>query len=147
MNIPSVAKPFVIGKGGSTLKRITTLSMTKILIPKKDLIEGKFVEIEITGDDQGIEMARNEIMEIVKKQLTNYRGKTMVQKFLFQFIYTQISALEKEKNVKIHVPPFHTMDDLNSSEEIVIVGDMDNVVSAVDQLNKQVDELVSYKES
>jgi DNA-binding transcriptional regulator/RsmH inhibitor MraZ len=118
--------------------------MTKIVIPKKDSNELDSVEIVITGDDEGIEMARSEIMEIVRKQISNYRGKTMVPKFLHQFIGPTISALEKDMNVKVHLPPLHGQNDQNISEEIVIVGEMDNVVSAVYKLNKIVAELVSF---
>jgi hypothetical protein len=139
-----MAKPFIIGKGGLTLKRIMSRSMSKIVIPKKDSNESESVEIVITGHDEGVEIARSEIMEIVRKQISNYRGKTMVQKFLLQFIGPAISALERDMNVKVHVPPIHGQNDQNLSEEIVIVGEMDNVLPAVDKLNKIVQELVSF---
>lgn len=114
--------------------------MTKIVIPKKDQNESKLVEIIISGDDQGVSIACDEIMEIVKKQTSNYREKVTVEQFLHQFLVPTIPAFEAENKVKIHIPPGYDQKDIN--EDIVIVGELDNVFVAVEKLNTIIKELV-----
>ena len=142
--IPNAAKAFVIGKGGTMLKKIIEHSMTKIAIQKNDQNDATEVQVDITGDEQGVAIAQNEIMEIVKKQTSNYRGKTSVDKFLHHFIGPKISELEKEYNVKIHVPPLYDQSEKVVNEEIVIIGEMENVFGAIEKLKGIVKDMVNF---
>lgn len=129
------------------LKRITARSMTKIVIPKKDQNELKLVDIVITGDEQGVSIAHQEIMEIVKKQTSNYREKIAVEKELHQFLVPGISTFERENNVKVHIPPGYDKNDKVVNEDVIIVGEMEDVIPAIDKFNIFVKELVRFLEN
>ena len=135
----------MIGKGGATLKRIIASTFTKIDIPKSDENETKFVEIVITGDDLGVELAREEIMAIVKKQTSNYREKVVVEKLFHRFLVPKISLFEKQNKVKIHIPPNYDRNEPDANEEILLVGEMDDVIAAVEKLKALVNEMVYFR--
>ena len=63
-------RPFIIGKGGANLKSLTSRTLTKIHIPRQQTDEeSESQTISITGDAQGVSLAKSEILELVTQKV------------------------------------------------------------------------------
>ena len=134
----------IIGKGGLKLEDITTRTKTKIFIPKNEEVDdgSKLTSVVIMGDEQGVVMAQNEIMDIVERHLSNYREKLVVENSLMKFISPSILGMEEEYDVKIHVPPVHVGREVKEHEDIVIVGKMEAVTQVLEKIKELIKDLV-----
>jgi hypothetical protein len=68
MPVPVSAKSKIIGSGGKNLKALTTKTMVKIDIARESRLDEDDEEVSdvtISGDADGIEMARKEIQAVV----------------------------------------------------------------------------------
>lgn len=110
----------IIGPGGSVRKDISARTGAKIQVPKPDMKlnsqeddDSVTVDVEIEGDPYAVELARMEIDKIVSARTpkVNLRLRDIPPEF-FPFLAgphnSRVDALQRDRDVQIHVPHFHT---------------------------------------
>ena len=118
--IPVSCRAHIIGQGGSVVKDISARTGAKIQVPKADKAlnsqeddDSVTVNVEIEGDPYAVELARLDIDKIVSSRtsIVNMRLKDIPPEF-FPFLAgphnSRIDALQKDRDLRIHVPHFHT---------------------------------------
>ncbi|KAL6714428.1 hypothetical protein ACLMJK_007851 [Lecanora helva] len=167
--IPSSVRPHIIGRQGAIIQGISKRTGARIQVPKAeenvapDMADDDSLTIDITieGDAVAAEMARREIEAIVNERTStvNMRLRDIPPEF-FPFIAgprnSKISALEDGRELKIHVPHYHTWSDRPPPQQpasgmplfvpsqhshILISGDRLAAQEARVQLERQVEEL------
>jgi hypothetical protein len=149
--VPSSVRPFIVGKQGAVLKRLTSETGTQIQVPKFDenLAESEDDEIiiTITGNLDDIQEAKCAIDAIVQERSLNYRKRLEIERSFHRLLSgankSNIKSLENEFDVKIHIPPFDTELSAEAKpNEIVIVGDRSKALQCEAKILKQFEELV-----
>ncbi|KAI9034108.1 hypothetical protein DFJ74DRAFT_5815 [Hyaloraphidium curvatum] len=137
--IPASARPHLIGAQGRTLKALVNKCLVEIQIPKQaprpdgeQLPEDddEETEITITGDVEGIEMARKDIEAIVMQRASKTTQKVAVPSQFHPFIQQGAAAISAETGARIHIPPLGTKGD----DDIIVNGDRDAVRKAASML-------------
>ncbi|KAK4190943.1 hypothetical protein QBC35DRAFT_376662 [Podospora australis] len=114
VSIPRNARPYIIGKGGATIKALQEKTGARIQMPKSDDSpapaddddEG-FVDVLVEGNAQQVVAAQNAILKLADEKAgsVNTRLKGIPAEF-FPFLAKNglINSLEEDKNVQIQVP-------------------------------------------
>ncbi|ODQ64417.1 hypothetical protein NADFUDRAFT_83891 [Nadsonia fulvescens var. elongata DSM 6958] len=162
--VPASVRYHIIGSKGSKLKAIIEKSQTQIQVGKRpedvreslettpaspvsgevdsDLEEEETIEVTLQGDDEGIRIAKDEIMAIVteRARTTVMKVKT-VQYKVFPFLSEIVQSLETSSDnaVKIKVPDYF---DNTKSDFITLSGDRPAVLEVKAKLEKAVEELL-----
>ncbi|KAI8905129.1 hypothetical protein EDD86DRAFT_249336 [Gorgonomyces haynaldii] len=122
--VPGNTIPFIIGKGGSHLKQLMETTGTRVQVPKRDAAQDEQVEIQLNGNQFGIEEAKKQIQAIVDERSARYNERFSIDRanhaFLFGPTLQQTQAYEDQFNVKIHVAPPEKKDD-----QIQIIGEQE----------------------
>lgn len=119
--IPLSVRPHIIGKQGAVVQGITKRTGARIQVPRAEelptpgLEDDDSVTIDVTleGDAVAAEMARREIESIVNERTStvNMRLRDIPEEY-YPFIAgphdARIRALEDGRQVKIHIPQYHT---------------------------------------
>ncbi|KXS20652.1 hypothetical protein M427DRAFT_66591 [Gonapodya prolifera JEL478] len=176
--VPTSVRPFIIGAGGKNLKSITQRCLVDINVPKQarreesDAVapsaedEDEDMEVTITGDVDGVEIARREILEIVSVRAAKSTARLTIPRIYHPFILREAPAISAISSVAIHVPTYASRrerekEQANGTEsaipprrrrdvkedqdpnEVVIVGERENVRKAADVLKTLVANLQS----
>ncbi|KAI4107368.1 MAG: hypothetical protein L6R37_001729 [Teloschistes peruensis] len=119
--IPLSVRPHIIGRQGAVVQAITKRTGARIQVPKAEETttneleddDSVTIDVEIEGDAVAAEMARREIESIINERTStvNMRLKDIPEEY-YPFIAgphnAGISALEKDRQVNVHVPQYHT---------------------------------------
>ncbi|KAL8681796.1 MAG: hypothetical protein Q9186_002111 [Xanthomendoza sp. 1 TL-2023] len=120
--IPLSVRPYIIGKQGSVVQGITKRTGARIHVPRAEEIatpgfddddDSVTIDVTIEGDAVAAEMARREIEGIVNERTStvNMRLRDIPEEY-YPFIAgphdTRIRALEDGRQIKVHVPQYHT---------------------------------------
>ncbi|KAL8666908.1 MAG: hypothetical protein Q9202_001148 [Teloschistes flavicans] len=119
--IPLNVRPHIIGRQGAVVQAITKRTGARIQVPKAegtatteiDDDDSVTIDVEIEGDAVAAEMARREIESIVNERTStvNMRLKDIPEEY-YPFIAgphnAQIRALEKDRQINVHVPQYYT---------------------------------------
>ncbi|KAL8903018.1 MAG: hypothetical protein Q9171_007539 [Xanthocarpia ochracea] len=119
--IPLSVRPHIIGKQGSVVQGITKRTGARIQVPRAeetatphdDDDDSMTIDVTIEGDAVAAEMARREIESIVNERTStvNMRLRDIPEEY-YPFIAgphdARIHALENGRQVKVHVPEYHT---------------------------------------
>ena len=119
--VPLNVRPYIIGKQGAVVQDIQKRTGARVQIPKAegtaspnvDDDDSLTIDITIEGDAVAAEMARRDIENIINERTStvNLRLRDVPAEF-FPFIAgphnSRINALEEGRQVKIHVPHYHT---------------------------------------
>lgn len=118
--VPASCRAHIIGQGGNVIKDISARTGAKIHIPKSDVPtnyqdddDSVTIDVEIEGDPYAVELARLEIDKIVSARTSrvNMRLKDIPPEF-FPFLAgphnAGIDAMERDRDLQIQVPHFHT---------------------------------------
>jgi KH domain len=118
--IPASCRAHIIGQGGSVIKDIIARTGANIQVPKSDASttnqdddDSATVDVEIEGDPYAIELARLDIDKIVSARTSrvNMRLRDIPPEF-FPFLAgphnSGIDAMQRDKDLQIQVPHFHT---------------------------------------
>ncbi len=118
--IPASCRAHIIGQGGTVIKDISARTGAKIQIPKSDVPinqqdedDSVNIDVEIEGDPYAVELARLDIDKIVSARTSrvNMRLKDIPPEF-FPFLAgphnSRIDAMQRDKDLQIEVPHFHT---------------------------------------
>ena len=120
LSIPVSCRAHIIGSGGSVIKDIIATTGANIQVPKSDASktsqdddDSVTVDVEIEGDPYAVELARLAIDKIVSARTSrvNMRLKDIPPEF-FPFLAgphnSGIDAMQRDKDLQIQVPHFHT---------------------------------------
>ncbi|KAH0562345.1 hypothetical protein GP486_002957 [Trichoglossum hirsutum] len=121
VTIPAALRHRIIGnKQGATIQGIQQRSGTRVHVPRPeesaptDEDDGEImIDVVIDGDALGVKIARDEINSMVNDQTStvNLSLKNIPAEF-YPFIAgpsnARIAALEEGRNVRVHVPYYHT---------------------------------------
>ena len=115
------------------MKVISHLSNAKLydLIEDEPIDDDSKQSISITGDVEGVELAKKKIEAIVASQVTKLNSKIAIDKIYHPFIRQKASELQETFGVKFHIPPLLSQ---SQDDDIRIVGDSDNVKTAHESL-------------
>lgn len=167
--VPLSVRPHIIGRQGVTIQGISKRTGARVQIPKTedapglDLDDDDSVTVDVTveGDAVSAEMAKREIDAIVNERTStvNLRLRDIPAEF-YPFIAgphnSGIDALENGREVRVHVPHYHTWSDQsppplpssgmpkfvpNSSDHIRIAGDRLAAQDARAEIERRVLEL------
>lgn len=135
MTIPTSCRPFVIGKSGAVLKKIMEKSFTNIQIRQDKTDESEIVQISITGDDDGIQLARNEIEAIVSSRSNKHMQRFEIDRNLHPFIIPQVPRLSDTYSIKIHIAPIEAAPAAGKNlNEIILMGEKEQTILAQNDL-------------
>ncbi|XP_028650653.1 high density lipoprotein binding protein a isoform X2 [Erpetoichthys calabaricus] len=130
--IPKEHHRFVIGKHGEKLQELELKTATKIQIPRPDDSSN---QIKISGTKEGIEKAKHEILLISAEQDKRAVERVTVEKIYHPFIAgafnKTVNEMMQETGARINIPP----PSINKTE-IVITGEKDQVLQAVNLIKK-----------
>ena len=160
LSVPANLRSHILGAGGRNLKALIAKTMTKIHIPKQEeteeaveLTDEETIQpITITGDIEGVEMARKEIEELVAQRTSRSTVRLEIDQSFHPFIAgpnnERVNAIQAETGARIHLPPMlHTMkEDKREGKnfnEIVITGEKEDVAVAEQKISQIYDELVN----
>ncbi|KAI5289036.1 hypothetical protein KEM54_004507 [Ascosphaera aggregata] len=144
--IPASARPYLIGRGGSTIQGIHDRTGARIQIPKTDIPASApgsadiTIPIQITGDAVTAELARREInalLAVHEKSTTTHLRVSDVPAELFPFVkglhgewvaslQSQLTAADQEDDclgVKIDVPSYAHWADVQPPSEFEVEAD------------------------
>ncbi|KAJ1981438.1 hypothetical protein H4R34_002070 [Dimargaris verticillata] len=173
LQVPSFVRPFILGARGRTLNAITQQTGTKIHIPRRDEPargtsgsgeeddHDAVSEITITGDLEGVSLAKSEIEKIVNEKTSRRVVRlTHIPASFYPLItgayQDTVNQLMADYNVKIRIPAYHpatglgghsghsSPDSSNRAEPasaITVSGDKDALDTVVDALNSLFEEL------
>ncbi|KAJ1972035.1 hypothetical protein H4R35_004904 [Dimargaris xerosporica] len=173
LQVPGFVRPFILGTRGRTLNAITQQTGTKIHIPRRDeTAQGApgsgdeddhdtVSEITITGDLEGVSLAKSEIEKIVNEKTSRRVVRlTHIPASFYPLIagayQDTVSRLMADYDVKIRIPAYHPAAGLGSqgghsspgspsraepASAITISGDKDALDTVVDTFNSLYDEL------
>ncbi|KAL8736750.1 MAG: hypothetical protein Q9166_000116 [cf. Caloplaca sp. 2 TL-2023] len=120
--IPLSVRPHIIGKQGAVVQGITKRTGARIQVPRHEEVvtpglddddDSVTIDVTIEGDAVAAEMARREIEGIVNERTStvNMRLRDIPEEY-YPFIAgphdARIRALEGGRQVKVHVPQYHT---------------------------------------
>ena len=118
--IPASCRAHIIGQGGTVIKDISARTGAKIQLPKSDAPmhtqdddDSVNIDVEIEGDPYAIELARLDIEKIVSARTArvNMRLNDIPPEF-FPFLAgpynSAIEAIQRDKDLQIQIPHFHT---------------------------------------
>ena len=124
--IPSSVRPHIIGRHGTVIQGIQRRTGARVQLPKmeesmlskpyEDDDDGLTIDVSIEGDAVAAEMARREIEAIINERTSsvNLRLREIPAEY-FPFIAgphnSRIAALEDGRQVRVHVPHYHTWSD------------------------------------
>ncbi|KAF4554324.1 KH domain-containing protein 1 [Elsinoe fawcettii] len=119
VTIPASVRAHIIGKGGSTIQKLSQRSGARIQVPKQEGNEGfaddddsNTVDVVIEGDAISAEMARQDIEAIVNERTSsvNLRLRDIPHEY-YPFLAgphnVRTSALENGRDVRIQIPHYH----------------------------------------
>ena len=122
--MPLSVRPHIIGRQGAVVQGISKRTGARVQIPKAeetpvpglDDDDSLTIDVTIEGDAVAAEMARREIEAIITERTStvNLRLRDIPAEY-FPFIAgphsSRINALEDGRQVRIHVPHYHTWSD------------------------------------
>ncbi|KAI8803718.1 hypothetical protein BJ742DRAFT_857380 [Cladochytrium replicatum] len=154
MSIPASVRPHLLGKAGSTLKALTTRTLTKISLPKppatngeeKEPVDGIIEEEEqtatITGDFEGVEIAKKEIEAIVAQRTSKHILRMSIPRQFHPFIAAEVELAD---GVKLDIPPaflaFGPTPTEKNLDEIILRGDRAEVLAVAEKIKEKYDYL------
>ena len=124
--IPSSVRPHIIGRQGTVIQGIQRRTGARVQLPKVEESmpskayeddDGMTIDVSIEGDAVAAEMARREIEAIINERTSNVNLRLReIPAEYFPFIAgphnSRITALENKRQVRVHVPHYHTWSDL-----------------------------------
>ena len=118
----------IIGPGGKSLQAIEAASATKIKIPKGDEWKG---HISISGDFEGVAMARDRILQIVKERTNKTTAQVPVERWALPFLWNEdVSGLTlqrlEEQYPRVQIQTVYKDD----APLIALAGDREDVAQA-----------------
>ncbi|KAI8813169.1 hypothetical protein BJ742DRAFT_735491 [Cladochytrium replicatum] len=154
MTIPASVRPHLLGKAGSTLKALTSRTLTKISLPKPPATNGEEKEpvdgiiedeeqtVTITGDFEGVEIAKKEIEVIVAQRTSKHILRMAIPRQFHPFIAAEI---EFPEGVKLDIPPaflaFGPTPTEKNLDEIILRGDRAEVLAVAEKIKEKHDYL------
>ncbi|KAF2149398.1 hypothetical protein K461DRAFT_45747 [Myriangium duriaei CBS 260.36] len=169
VTIPASVRPHIIGKGGSTISKLSQRTGARIQVPKQDAgdsfgddDDSATVDVLIEGDAISAEMARREIESIVDERTStvNMRLRDIPHEyypFLAGAHNTRTNAMQEGRDIRIQIPHYHrwageappqapaNRQPVNFTAQgrhpISISGDRKAALEIRDQLERQVEEL------
>ncbi|EGF76748.1 hypothetical protein BATDEDRAFT_36186 [Batrachochytrium dendrobatidis JAM81] len=159
ISVPASVRSFIVGKGGQTLKGITSRTLTEINIIRTDKPrDGNTLDIDpstidpfaeqtitIIGDPEGVAMAQKEIEMIVAARTSTHISRVKVDRSYHQFIAgpggCAIAALQDEHGIKIHIAPADAVSSNTDINDIVLVGDRSAVLPVLAKITQQYEDL------
>ncbi|KAJ3313676.1 hypothetical protein HDV04_001686 [Boothiomyces sp. JEL0838] len=129
ITIPVMVRPFLLGKGGSALKELTNRTLTNIQIPKfdKNNETDEDIQISITGHFEAIQDAKKEIDALVAQRTSNHYQRVTIERSFHPFLAgankSNVTQLEEEFGIKIHIPPYDAESTDKKADEILLVGE------------------------
>ncbi|KAJ3273549.1 hypothetical protein HDV01_004316 [Terramyces sp. JEL0728] len=134
ITIPVMVRPFLLGKGGAALKDLTSRTLTNIQIPKfdKNNETDEDIQISITGHFEAIQDAKKEIDQLVAQRTSNHYHRVTIERSFHPFLAgankSNISQLQEEFGIKIHIPPYDAESTEKKADEILLVGERAEVL-------------------
>ncbi|KAJ3082951.1 hypothetical protein HK102_001369 [Quaeritorhiza haematococci] len=177
IHVPAAVRPHILGAGGRNLKALTARTMTKVNIPRQNQEnaaaaggeeDAENVDDEqpvvITGDVQGVEMAKQEIEALVAQRTSRQTIRLSIERSYHPFIAgpnnSQVQLIQLETNCRIHIPPMVPPPSVTSSSsslnggaastesgqqknlnEIIIVGERPGVQAAEERVREIYEDL------
>ncbi|KAI9887736.1 MAG: hypothetical protein M1823_000485 [Watsoniomyces obsoletus] len=117
--VPASVRPYIIGRQGTTIQAISQRTGARIQVPKPeesapaDDDDETMIDVLIEGDSVAAAMARREI-EIIANERTSQIHLKMkdIPAELYPFLAgphnRHASALEEGKDLRVHIPVYHT---------------------------------------
>ncbi|KAK9719344.1 hypothetical protein K7432_004879, partial [Basidiobolus ranarum] len=154
VTIPSFCRRFIVGARGKTLQSIIDRSGARIQLPRREEDddhsdeEDSFTDITITGDVDGVKMAKSEIEKIVSEKTSKTTMRiTHIPSEYYPLIAGPhnnfIQNLTEQMGVKVHIPPFISSEDEESNvdKSILVAGDKSIIQSVVDIIGNLYEDL------
>ncbi|RKO93442.1 hypothetical protein BDK51DRAFT_32739 [Blyttiomyces helicus] len=156
ITIPASVRPHLVGKGGATLKALTTRTMTDIKIPRvpgdeivrvtDEIIEDDpDQDVIITGDYEGVEQAKKEIEKVVAQRTSKQTLRVPIERSYHAFIAgpnnSTVDLLRLETQTDIRIPPIGLTASDKNLDEIIIVGERSAVLAAEQRVRELYEDL------
>ncbi|ORX98161.1 hypothetical protein K493DRAFT_280708 [Basidiobolus meristosporus CBS 931.73] len=154
VTIPSFCRRFVVGTRGKTLQSIIDRSGARVHLPRREEEddqsdeEESFTDIAITGDVEGVKLAKSEIEKIVSEKTSKTTMRiTHIPPEYYPLIAGPhnnfIQNLTEQMGVKVHIPPFISSEDEESNvdKSILVAGDKSIIQSVVDIIGNLYEDL------
>jgi polyribonucleotide nucleotidyltransferase len=136
VEVPETAIRFIIGPAGKTLHALQNTTATRIRIPKGDEFEGKLM---ISGDFEGVAMARDQILQIVRERTNKTTVNIDCPQHLLHFLWQEGISGTRQADLQASFPQVRiTTSFRGSSEEngsISVTGDRDEAAQVASLLD------------
>ncbi|KAJ1536996.1 hypothetical protein HK096_005406 [Nowakowskiella sp. JEL0078] len=143
-SIPASIRPRLVGAGGKNLKALIAKTMTRIDMPKNTGVNGtqqidgeeEEIVVTITGDFEGVEIAKKEIELLVSQKAAKHIVHVPVDHSFYPFVQRDLSL---PPLVKIDYFPFNS--DPTKISEVILRGDRTEVLATQQQILSLVEQL------
>lgn len=147
---PLSVRKHILGTQGSVIKGIMTETKTNIEMPPRPQNESELDEDEeqimkITGDKEGVELAKDAIEKLINKHANRYRLTIKVPRSYHIFIAgpdnTNLQLIQSETGARVRIPPYIVSEKMGNPEEIVITGSKVSANEAYEKIERIYKEL------